>query len=273
MSMKINNLHIRLECPSDHYAVEELTRDAHWDGSWDIEPSVCDTHLLVYRLRNCPSYVPELNCVAEIDGQLVGHIIYSTGKIVDPSGGEHEMLTFGPLSVLPAYQNQGIGKALMRYSFEEAKRLGYRAVFIYGHPDYYPRAGFSRASEFGVTTSDGKNFDAFMVYPLYDGALDGINGRFYIDPVYDDLSKEDVLEFDKKFPPKELYLPIPIGVLFDRLPLSAQKALEGLKGKALKVLTTKSEHEISSMDGIDNHAVEIIRNVMHEHGLGWGKPK
>lgn len=264
-------MNIRLECPADQYVVEELTRDAHWDGSWEAEPCVCDVHLLVYRLRTCPSYVPELNYVAEMNGKIVGHIIYSKSKIVDTAGNEHETLTFGPLSVLPEYQNLGIGKALIRHTFNEAKRLGYRAVLIFGHPDYYPRAGFRRAAEFGITTSDGKNFDAFMAYPLYDGALAGISGKYFNDPVYDDLSGEDVQEFDKKFPAKELHKPIPINVLFDRLPSTAQEALSELKGKALKIMTTRSEHEVSSMNGIDSSSVEIIRNVMHEHGLEWGE--
>lgn len=261
----------RLECPNDHYAVEELTRDAHWSGNWDIEPRICDEHLLVHRLRKCPSYVPELNYVAEIDGKIVGHIIYSKSKIVDTAGNEHETLTFGPLSVLPEYQNLGIGKALIRHTFNEAKRLGYRAVLIFGHPDYYPRVGFRRAAEFGITTSDGKNFDAFMAYPLYNDALDSLNGKYFIDPVYDNLSGEDVQEFDKKFPAKELHKPIPINVLFDRLPPPAQEALADLRGKALKIMTTRSEHEVSSLNGMDSSSVEIIRSVMHEHGLGWGR--
>ena len=268
-----DQLHLRLETQSDHYAVAELTRDAFWDGNWEAEPRICDEHLLVSRLRRCPSYVPQLNYVAELDGKLVGHIIYTTGRIVDSNGQEHGMLTFGPLSVLPAYQGNGIGKALMRHTFVEAKHLGYRAVLIFGHPDYYPRSDFRRASEFGITTSDGKSFDAFMAYPLYDGALDGIQGCFYIDPVYDNLTKEDVLEFDKKFPPKELHIPIPIKVLFDRLPPLARESLKELDGKSLKYMTTRSECSIAAMDGIDSHEIEIIRSTMLEHGLGWGRCK
>ena len=268
-----DKLIIRQERPDEHYAVEEITREAHWDGNWEVEPCVCDVHLLVHRLRQCPSYVPELNFVAELNGKLVGHIIYATSKIVDADGKEYEMLTFGPLSVLPAYQNQGIGKALIIHSLGESKRLGYRAVLIFGHPDYYPRVGFQRAAEFGISTSDGTNFDPFMVYPLYEGALYGIQGRYYLDPVYENLSLEDAEEFDKKFPPKELHVPVSISVLLDRLPQSAQKAFEGFRQKSLKFMTTKSEHEISLLDGMDSKGIEIIRAVMLEHGLRWGKPK
>ena len=199
----MNNINLRLERPDEHYVVEELTREAFWKTFWGKGQIICDEHLLVSKLRFSSSFVPKLNYVAEIDGKIVGHIIYSKSKIVDDSGEEHEMLTFGPLSVLPGYQKQGVGKALLAHTLAEAKHLGYRAVIIFGHPSYYPQIGFRRASDFGITTSNGKVFDAFMVYPLYDGALDGIGGKYYYDTIYDTLTQKEALEFDKRFPEKE----------------------------------------------------------------------
>ena len=266
------NITLRLETPADYHAVEELTREAFWKMFWGSgETKICDEHLLVHKLRGIPAFVPELDYVAEIGGKLVGHIIYTKSEIVDDNGQEHETLTFGPLSVLPEYQSMGIGKALMLHTFDIARQLGYRAVIIFGYPDYYPRVGFRRCAEFGITTSDGKTFDPFMVYPLYDGALDGISGRYYIDPVYDSLTQEEALEFDKKFPPKELHIPFPIDILLDRLEPDAKKAIEGLNCNSLTVIKTKSEREIRSLSGIDERAIEIIRKVMHEHGLIWGE--
>jgi predicted N-acetyltransferase YhbS len=265
-------LHLRTERPDEHFTVETITREAHWYGNWEMTPQITDTHLLVHRLRKCPSFVPELHYVAEMNGKLVGHIMYCTSKIVDEAGKTYETLTFGPLSTLPEYQNRGIGKALMDYTFGEAKSRGYRAILIFGHPDYYPRVGFTRASEFGITDSDGNSYDPFMALPLYEGALDGISGKYYIDPVYENLPQEDVDAFDKKFPPKEIHIPISINVLLDRLAPSAQKALEGTRGKSLMIMQTKSEHEIASMDGVDSDTIDIIRAVMREHGFNWGKP-
>jgi predicted N-acetyltransferase YhbS len=203
----MNGLKIRLETPADRYTVEALTREAFWKF-WETDGRViCDEHLLVHRLRFAPSVVQELNLVAEWDGKIVGHIIYSKSKVMNHSGCEHEVLTFGPLSVLPEVQKRGIGQALMRHSLVEAKRLGYRAVVIYGHPEYYPRVGFKRAAGFGITDADGKTFDYIMALPLYDGALDGISGKHYIDPAYFALTQEDALEFDKRFPYKEPHIP------------------------------------------------------------------
>ncbi|MCL2357495.1 MAG: N-acetyltransferase [Defluviitaleaceae bacterium] len=269
--MKNKNFILRLIREDEKFAAENIAREAHWDGEWDAAPTICDVHLLAHRLFSCAAYVPELSFVAEADGRLVGHIMYARCKIVAPDGAEHEVLTFGPLSVLPEAQGCGIGTALMRRSFDEAKRLGAHGVLIFGYPDYYPRAGFRRAAEFGITTADGTNFDAFMAYPLYDGAFDGISGRFIIDPVYDNLSREDVDAFDKKFPPKELHTPVPLEVLLDRLPPAARDAFE--KGKSLRYMTTKSEREIRETPGVCDEAMEIIRATMHEHGFARGSAK
>lgn len=263
-------INIRQERPEDEYTVEELTRDAFWEKFWGEGQVICDEHLLVHRLRKCAAFVPELSLVAEIDGKLVGHIIYSKSKVVSESGAEHEMLTFGPLSVRPDFQNRGIGKALMRRSFELAREIGYRAVIIFGHPDYYTRVGFRRAGEFGISTSDGQNFDPFMAYPLFDGALDGISGRYYHDEVYDNLSDEDVREFDKKFPPKARYVPVSIEALLNRLEPPARAAIAGLNCGLLNDMKTKSEREIAALEGIDATALQTIRDVMAEHGAEWG---
>ncbi|MCL2852238.1 MAG: N-acetyltransferase [Defluviitaleaceae bacterium] len=264
------SISLRLETPRDYYSVEELTREAFWKLFWYSDQQICDEHLLVRRLRECPSFVPELDYVAEQNNKLVGHIIYTTGKIVDESQKEHTMLTFGPLSVHPSYQHRGIGKALMLHTFGEARRMGYRAVIIFGHPDYYTRVGFQRASRFGITTSDGKVFDPFMVYPLYDGSLDGIQGKYYLDPVYDTLKQDDALEFDKIFPPKKRHIPAPINALLNRLEPDARAAILSLDFKTLNALQTISERELSMLNGIDEKALKIIRAVMLEHGSKWG---
>ncbi len=257
------SIKIRLEEPADYRTVEELTRDAFWGMS---RPG-CDEHLLAHKLRKVAAFVPELDFVAEVDGKIVGNIIYSKAKVLDDAGTEHEVLTFGPISVLPEYQSQGIGQALLRHTIAEAKRLGYRAILFFGHPDYYPRVGFKRASEFGIVTASGKSFDAFMAMPLLDGALDGITGRFYEDPVFEDLPPEEVDEFDKGFPPKEKWQLTPVDVLMERLEAPAQAALRDHGVKVLAGLNRFSGREIASWPGIDEKAKATINETLREHGL------
>ncbi len=264
------NLTMRPELPADRYAVEEMTRDAFW-RFWEFDRKICDEHLLTHRLRTASGFVPELNVVAEADGELAGHIIYTKSRVERDDGQAFETLTFGPLTVRPSFQKRGVGKALMRHTFAEAKRLGYRAVIIFGHPDYYPRAGFRRASEFGITASDGKSFDALMAYPLYEGALEGVRGRYFIDPVYETLNQEDVLEFDKRFPPKEPFVAAPIGVLLERLEPDAAKAVQSLGFQTLELIRAKSRREILALPGMTEAAADTISEVMAKHGWVWGR--
>ncbi len=188
----------RLEKPEDYLAVEALTRAAFLhDHYWEDGAPGCDEHYLAHILRQYPAFVRELDFVAVLDGQIVGNIMYVHGKVIDGQNRAHAVLLFGPLSVLPAYQKQGIGGALLRHSLEEARKLGHRAVIIYGHTSYYPRFGFRPCAEFGIAHSDGKIMDAHMALELVPGGLSGVSGRFYIDIVYEDLQKEKVAAFDK----------------------------------------------------------------------------
>ncbi len=188
---------LRRETPSDHHEVEVLTYKAfeHLDIP---DRDICDEHYLVHIMRDSKSFVPELDFVVEADGKILGNIMYTKSKVVAEDGTEHEMLTFGPGSVLPEYHNQGIGSAMISHTIELSKKLGYKGIFILGHPDYYKRFGFVNAEKYSITMPDGTNFDAFMALPLYDGALDGITGKFYYDPIYD-IDREAVIEFDKEF--------------------------------------------------------------------------
>jgi len=262
------NLTFRLETPADYHAVEEMTRDAFWTF-WGESQKICDEHILVNKLRKAGAFVPELNYLVEFDGKLAGHIIYTKSWIESENGEKTETLTFGPLTVAPEYQSKGIGQALMKHSFAEAKRLGYRAVLIFGHPNYYPRVGFRRASEFGITTPDGSSFDAFMVYLLYDGALDGIQGKYYIDPVYEDLSQEETLEFDKRFPPRQPHKLTPNNILLEQLEPEAAKSLQENGLKYLDEMTSRSYREISSLPGVNDETIKTIKKVLREHNFPW----
>ena len=268
------NLTFRQETPDDYYTVEEMTRDTFW-RFWEEDENctICNEHMLVYKLRDVEALVPELNTVAELDGKIVGHIIYTKSWIESADGKTHEMLTFGPLTVLPEYQSRGIGRALMLYTFDVAKRLGYRAVLIFGHPDYYTRVGFKYAADFGLTTPDGSTFDAFQVYQLYEGALDGIRGVYHIDPVYMELTEEETLEYDKRFPPKEFHTLTPIDVLLSRLEPDAAEGLRAQGFKSLDFLKSLSEREVAAFPGVDANAIETVRETMKEYSFPWGAGK
>ena len=97
---------IRNERKEDFRTVEELTKKAFWNVNF---PG-CNEHYIVHVMRNHRDFVPELDFVIEEDNCIIGNIMYTKSKLIDESGNEKEILTFGPLSILPEYQRRGYGK-------------------------------------------------------------------------------------------------------------------------------------------------------------------
>lgn len=192
---------IRQETEKDYRAVEELTRDAFWD----VYKPGCDEHLLAHKLRQSTAFLPQLDFVAVRDNCVVGNIMYSVAQVVDSGDQIHPVLTFGPLSVKPAYQGQGVGIALVQHTLSLAKTIGYPGVIIFGNPSYYHRFGFANAEHFGISTRDGINFDAFMALALHQGALKGITGRFFENEVFH-VDPAELAEFEKAFPKREKHI-------------------------------------------------------------------
>ena len=194
-------MNIRLEEPKDYRVVEELTRAA-FNTPDRVERSRINCpmeHHMVHSLRKNDG-IMSLSFVAEMGGKIVGHIIYSNAYILQPDGSKVDVLGLGPISVFPMLQKMGIGGALMRYSIEEAKRLGYGAILFFGHPEYYPQFGFVPANEFGITDCNGENYPAFMAMELKDNFLKNITGKFIEADIYnDDLNREAAKVFDRQF--------------------------------------------------------------------------
>jgi predicted N-acetyltransferase YhbS len=194
------NMTLRNETEKDYFTVENLTREAFWN----VYKPGCDEHLLVHNMRSLPCFIKELDIVAEVDGKIVGSILYSKSKLTALSGIEYESIAFGPISVHPDFQKKGIGSSLIHYTFRIAEQMGYTSVFITGNPDYYGRFGFEAASDYGihlkgVPVEDKAEF--FMVKRLSPSALSGISGVFEFDPCYD-VDQTQLDEYDKQFPPK-----------------------------------------------------------------------
>lgn len=196
--MNRKNIRLRYEQPSDYRTVEELTREAFWNQN---APG-CDEHYLLHILRQSVCFVPELDMVAEHRGKIVGNIVYSKAELFCDNGETREVLSFGPLSVLPSYQCRGIGRLLIEHTKVLAGKMGYKAILIYGDPEYYGRFGFLKAERYGIRTWDNLYADALQALELFPGALYGCAGRFREAPVYT-IDKEAAAEFDAQFEPKE----------------------------------------------------------------------
>ncbi|MBA4348232.1 MAG: GNAT family N-acetyltransferase [Clostridiales bacterium] len=194
----IGDLTIRLETPADYREVEYVTREAFWNH---YVPG-CDEHFLAHVLRESNCFISELDFVAVQQGRIVGNIMYTNAKIAGDDGAEYPVVSFGPISVLPEWQGNGVGSALILRSLSAARRLGHTAVLIYGDPAYYSRFGFVAAEKFGIATSDDHYADALQALELKRGSLNGKSGCFLEDHAYEVDTTASAL-FDKNFPPKD----------------------------------------------------------------------
>ena len=197
----MNNLTIRLETEKDYRAVEELTRVAFWN----VYKPGADEHYYAHMMRQHPDFIPELAFVVELDGRIIGNVMYTVAWLENERGERKEILSFGPLSVAPEYQRQKIGKRLLEYSYDAARRLGYDTIVIFGTPGNYVSRGFVSCKRKDVSFVVRGNYPtALLVNELVPGVLDG-ESWMYIPSTAADccLDTAAVEAFDKGFPKME----------------------------------------------------------------------
>src|SRR5699024_8518524 len=139
-------MEIRQEIEKDYEEVYKLVKEAfetaeHADGNEQD---------LVEALRRGSAFVPELSLVAEINGELAGHILFTRAKV-----GEDTVLVLAPLSVKPKFQRQGVGTALIEQGHKIARELGYSYSLVLGSEKYYPRFGYIPAEQLGIQVPEG----------------------------------------------------------------------------------------------------------------------
>jgi len=168
----MNELSIRKERAADYEQVHVVVESAFKT----MEHSSGTEQDIVRRLRDSPAFIPELSLVAELSGDIIGHIMIS--KVIISSDGQSPQttLSLAPVSVAPRYQNQGVGSALIQRGHEKAKDLGYSSIVLIGHESYYPRFGYRRADEVGISFPFPSPLKNCMVVELVPNALDGVYG-------------------------------------------------------------------------------------------------
>lgn len=189
---------LRNETEEDYRIVEELTREAFWN----LYVPGCSEHYLVHTMRDSELFIPELDFVALLNGKIVGNIMYTHSMVAEGDDRIFPVITFGPVSVLPKYQNKGIGSKLIEHTIKLAKEMGYPAIFIYGDPAYYKRFGFVPAENYGIRNSAGLYAAALLICELSRGAFDEMSGKFIEGDIFQ-LEEKEVTEFDAQFPQKE----------------------------------------------------------------------
>ena len=156
---------VRREQPGDEAQIYNVNLRAFGRVA---EPEVVDM-----LRKTCPEGV---SLVAEEGGRIVGHILF-TPAVIEGDGRSVIGAGLAPLAVVPEFQRQGVGSALVEAGLEEMKRAGQPFVVLVGHPNYYPRFGFVRASQYGIRSEYEEVPDeASMIIVFDEGKLQGITG-------------------------------------------------------------------------------------------------
>jgi putative acetyltransferase len=166
---------IRAELPEDYGAVRRVNELAFGQP---------DEAALVDRLRSEAS--PYISLVAVSDDQVVGHILFSPVSI-ESEGRSFMAMGLAPMAVLPEFQNQGVGSALVRAGLRECQAIGHDVVVVLGHAEYYPRFGFIPASRKGIRSEYDVPDEVFMVVELKPDALAGRTGLVKYHPAFGSL--------------------------------------------------------------------------------------
>lgn len=169
----MNEVRIRPEAPEDREAIFAVHLAA-----FGQEPEA----RLVDLLRQIPGYGPSL--VAEVEGSVVGHVLFSRAEIDCLDGERREVSNLAPVGVLPDHQRKGIGGRLIEAALAEIEI----PVIVLGHEDYYPRFGFEPAVAHGIEWpySDEPTPPEFMVW-VPSGDWSAYRGRAIYPEPFDQI--------------------------------------------------------------------------------------
>ena len=139
-----------------------------------------DIIALVEEIRDSEYYIPELSFVAELDGKLVGHFLFSRF----PLSSTPNIVMLAPVAVHADHFHQGIGSAMLTQGIEKVRNAGYKGITVEGDYHFYNRIGFKTSSKFNIYPTSGipmKEPRCMMCQETYEGALKNIKGYIVYD--------------------------------------------------------------------------------------------
>lgn len=187
MGILSETLTIRPEEHRDYKSIVSLILRSFQEGT-DYSDGT-DIIALVEEIRDSKYYIPELSFVAELDGKVVGHFLFSKFPLSPTKEGGHDetdsgIVMLAPVSVHADYFRQGIGTAMLLQGIEKVRELGYKGITVEGNYKFYNRVGFRTSSEYHIFPTSGYPMQeprCMMCQETYEGALDGIHGYIVYD--------------------------------------------------------------------------------------------
>lgn len=195
------DLVIRLEKEDEYREVENLVRDSFWN----VYRPGCLEHYVLDQLRNDSAFVPKLDFVMLLDGEIIGQNMFMRAEITVDDGSSVPIMTMGPICIKNELKRKGYGKILLDYSLQKAAELGCGALCFEGNIDFYGKRGFRPASGFGIRyhgLDEGEDASFFLCKELIPGYLDGVTGE-YAPPEGYFVDEKAAEEFYRQFPYKE----------------------------------------------------------------------
>ena len=157
-----------------------------WDAVYAVNASAFATSSeadLVDALRQ--QALPFVSLVAEELEEIIGHIAFSPVTLSNHQ--DLNAMGLAPMAVVPMQQRRGVGSALVRAGLDRCRQLNCAAVFVLGHPEYYPRFGFVPSSRFAIECEYDVPEEAFMAMELRPGALSGKTGKVSYHRAFEDV--------------------------------------------------------------------------------------
>lgn len=191
--MKINTqaLTIRPETHKDYKDIVSLVLRSFKEGT-DYSDGT-DIVALIEEIRDSEYYIPSLSFVAELEGRIVGHFLFSRFPLSETSQGGHggandtDIVMLAPVSVHADFLHRGVGSAMIRLGIEKVKEAGFKGITVEGNYKFYNTVGFRTSAEYGIYPVSGYPLTeprCQMCMETYDGSLDGIDGYVVYDMYY-----------------------------------------------------------------------------------------
>lgn len=180
---------IRPETQKDYKDIVSLVLRSFKEGTNYSDGS--DIIALIEEIRVSKYYIPELSFVAELDGKIVGHFLFSTFPLSKTPNGDHEdsseVVMLAPVSVHADYFHQHIGVTMLTLGIQKVREAGYKGITVEGDFNFYNRVGFKTSSGFNIYPTSGWPMTeprCMMCQETQEGSLKGISGYIVYDMYY-----------------------------------------------------------------------------------------
>lgn len=186
-----NDIIIRPETHKDYKDIITLILRSFQEGT-DYSDGT-DIIALIEEIRDSQYYIPELSFVAEVDGKIVGHFLFSRFPLSETANGdyitewEEKLVMLAPVAVHADYFHQGIGSTMITMGIEKVKEMGFKGITVEGDYHFYNQVGFKTSSEFDMYPTSGIPLTeprCMMCQELYEGALNDIHGYIVYNMYY-----------------------------------------------------------------------------------------